>query len=360
MKTIKSIIILTLTLATFVSQIALSNATEPLPQQKKKTYKENPIPFKDWVATLKAEAMEKGISENIFDTAFADINLNGRVIELDRKQPEFTLTFQKYIKGRVTPGRISRGQDRIRENFDTLTAVGQKYGVQPRFIAAIWGMETNFGGYMGGMDVIRSLATLAYDPRRTTYFRKQLLLALKILEEGHIDYPNMKGSWAGAMGQGQFMPSSFFAFAQDFDGDGKRDIWKNEGDALASIANYLGKNRWNNSLTWGRQVTLPEGFDAANADQIKRTSKRGCRAMRQHSNPFSLSDWNKMGVRRMNGGDLPAVNVNATLVRPAGPDGPAFLTYGNYQAILSYNCSNYYALAVGQLADELLYAARGD
>jgi membrane-bound lytic murein transglycosylase B len=357
-KNIKSITILTLALVLFASFVSNSDAAEPT--QKKRTYKENPIPFKDWVATLRAEAMEQGISESTFDTAFATIVIHPRVIELDRKQPEFTLTFEKYIAGRVTPGRISRGQDRIREHFDTIKAVEQKYSVQSRFIAAIWGMETNFGGYIGGMDVIRSLTTLAYDPRRATYFRKQLLLALKILEEGHIDYANMKGSWAGAMGQGQFMPSSFYAFAQDFDGDGKRDIWKNEGDALASIANYLGKNGWNQAQTWGRQVTLPAGFDAANGESLKRTSKRGCRAMRQHTKSISLRKWNDLGIRRLNGDDLPDVAVNASLVRPAGPAGPAFLTYGNYQAILSYNCSNYYAIAVGQLADELLYAAKGN
>ncbi len=318
---------------------------------KTKTFPDQPE-FSEWLVDLKKEALAQGIPETLFDQAFDGISLNKTVIELDKKQPEFTVTFQDYIEKRLSNTRIDRGLAKLASHKDRLDAVAEKYGVQKRFITAIWGLETNYGGFTGGMNVVRSLATLAYDPRRSAYFRKELLMALQILNEGHIDLADFKGSWAGAMGQSQFMPTSFKAYAQDFDQDGRRDIWTTDVDALASIANYLKRYKWRNDMTWGRQVTLPENFDQYEEDIKQKGKPRGCRAERQHSDWFTLDDWQKMGVRRLNGDDLPAVNFKASLIRPAGKDGPAFLTYSNYRAILRYNCSNLYALSVSLLSDK--------
>lgn len=312
------------------------------------------VPFDQWLAELRAEALEQGIRPEILDEALANVTYDAGVVKADRNQPEFKQTFEGYMKARVSEARIRRGQEKIREHWDTLKAVGAAYGVQPHFIAAIWGIETNYGSYTGGKDVVQSLVTLAYDPRRSGYFRRELLTALRILNEGHIDPAHMKGSWAGAMGQPQFMPTSFWDYAQDFDGDGRRDIWTTPGDVFASIAYYLKRYGWQDEWTWGRRVTLPENFDIRIADQKLGPPQDRC-ALRDHIGDLSLDQWQALGVRRLNGDDLPNVNVEASLARPAGPDGPAFLTYGNFRAILRYNCSNYYALAVSHLADALKF-----
>ncbi len=314
----------------------------------------NPVPFAEWLVELRVEALADGIPEALFDAVFDGIEPNMRVIELDNRQPEFTITYGQYITGRVTETRIERGLAAMILNNDSLRAVAASYGVQGRFIAAIWGMETNYGTITGNMSVIRSLATLAWDPRRSSFFRKELLAALKILDEGHIAPEAMIGSWAGAMGQSQFMPSSFFGYAQDFDGDGRRDIWGNVGDVFASIANYLKRAGWRDDMTWGRQVILPDNFIEFEDNLAENGQNPGCsRAMRQHSKLLSLREWQELGVRRLNGGDLPSRDFQASLVRPSGSTGPAYLVYANYRAILRYNCSNFYALAVGQLADTL-------
>ncbi len=318
---------------------------------------DNPQTFADWLAELKAEALAEGISDKVFETAFAGIDLNPKVIELDRRQPEFTQTFNQYISKRVSPSRIKTGREKIAENRDSLKSVASAIGVQQRFIAGIWGMETNYGGYSGGYNIIRSLTTLAYDMRRSAYFRTQLIRALRILEEGHVTPQDFKGSWAGAMGQGQFMPSSFFAYAYDFDGDGKKDIWNNKSDVFASIGNYLKKHGWQDNRTWGRQVQLPADVDSL-WDKVKQTKEvKSCRrALKDHSRRLTLGEWQALGVRTVYGADLPKVkdpDFTASLVMPAGRDGPAFLTYQNFRAILSYNCSNFYALGVSLLSDEL-------
>ncbi|WP_339861327.1 lytic murein transglycosylase [Paremcibacter congregatus] len=324
---------------------------------KDRVVPDNPQPFEEWVADLKTEALGKGISESVFEAAFQDITPDPKVIKLDRHQPEFTQTYFDYISKRVSQTRIKNGLKKVAENADDLAAVEDKIGVQQRFIAGIWGMETNYGGYTGGYNVIKSLATLAYDMRRPTYFRSQLLGALRILEEGHITPEDFKGSWAGAMGQGQFMPTSFFAYAYDFDGDAKKDIWTNQKDVYASIANYLKKHGWESNRTWGRQVRLPQDIDGL-WEKVKQTGKvKSCRrALKDHSIQLSLPEWQALGVRTIYGADLPKVtdpDFTASLVMPAGKDGPAFLTYKNFRAILSYNCSNYYALGVSLLSDEL-------
>ncbi len=324
---------------------------------KERIVPDNPQSFSDWLIELKVEALKNDISETTFDAAFAGIEPNPKVIKLDRHQPEFTQTYFQYISKRVSQSRIKNGKIKVVENADSLNIVSEKIGVQQRFIAGIWGMETNYGSYSGGYNVIRSLATLAYDMRRPTYFRTQLIKALNILQEGHVNPDDFKGSWAGAMGQGQFMPSSFFAYAYDFDKDGKKDIWNNKADVFASIANYLKEHGWQSERTWGRQVMLPDDAKGL-LDKVRQTEKvKYCRrALKDHSKQYTMEEWQDMGVRTIYGSDLPTVAdpaFKASLIMPAGADGPAFLTYKNFRAILSYNCSNFYALGVSLLAEEL-------
>ncbi len=309
--------------------------------------------FDIWLKDLKTEALQGGVSQQVLDEALDGVTLNPRVIELDRRQPEFSMTFERYIKTRLSETRINKGREKVAANHTLLNDVSEKYGVDGRFIAAIWGLETNYGGYTGNMNTVRSLVTLAYDPRRSAFFRKELLSALKILSEGHISVANMKGSWAGAMGQSQFMPTSFHGYARDHNGDGRRDIWTTEADVFASIANYLKKHKWSANGTWGRPVTLPEGFSLTSPD-VKRTTKpkRCRRALKTHTRMLPLSRWQELGVRRLNGGDLPQVDIEASLVQPSGEGGQAYLTYANYRSILGYNCSNFYGIAVGLLADK--------
>ncbi len=309
--------------------------------------------FDDWLIKLRAEAKEKGISEKTIKLALTDLKVYPKAVKRDRSQPEFKRTFVSYSKKRLSDWRINTGMKMKKQHGELLEKVGKAYGVQPHFILAFWGLETNYGNYMGKNDIIRSLATLAFDKRRSAYFRKELFNALKILDEGHIALKDMKGSWSGAMGQGQFMPSSFLQFAEDFDGDGKKDIWNNKADVFASIANYLKHFGWNNQQTWGRQVTLPD--NAKNwIDQVKaQKPEKGCRALKTHTDKLSLDKWNDFGIRRLNTQDLPKVAMDATLILPDGINGPAFLTYPNYRTILRYNCANSYALTIGLLADKL-------
>ena len=300
--------------------------------------------FEDWLVELRAEAADRGISEATLNAALTGIEPIPRVIELDRKQPEFTLTFQEYLDRVVPQSRKNRAKARYEEHQAILKEVGDAYGVQPRFIVALWGIETDFGRVLGGFNVVPALATLAYDGRRSAYFRKELHHALRIIDEGHIAADQMKGSWAGAMGQSQFMPSSFNNFAQDYDGDGRQDIWGTQADVFASAANYLKKVGWRNDITWGRKVMLPETGAASRANAMKlhddKTWKR-------------LNEWAALGVKREDGTDLPDRNIKARLVMPGKEDGPAYLVYKNYEAILKWNRSNYFAIAVGTLSDSM-------
>jgi membrane-bound lytic murein transglycosylase B len=294
--------------------------------------------FEEWLAALKAEAMANGIAESTLEAAFEDLRPLDQVIELDRNQPEFTKDFSSYLKMTVTPSRISKGRSLMNEHRGLLQKIKDRYGVQPRFIVAIWGLESHFGTYLGRFPVISAVATLAYDARRSAFFRAELLNALKILDEGHIDVPNMQGSWAGAMGQLQFMPSTFVRFAVDEDNDGRKDIWRSLPDVFASAANYLSSSGWNGEYTWGREVTVPPGLDET---------------LYGMKTPKRLAQWQEIGIRRVNGDDLPAADIDASLIRPSGSSGPAFLVYKNYRAILRWNHSHLYALAVCRLSDKL-------
>ncbi len=343
---------ITLFSAAFVIGISAANAQRQVA--------DNPVPFEEWLAELKAEALQQGISQEILDITFEGLTPNERVVELDRRQPEFTQTAEEYLERRVSPTRIKNGRTKMAEFASVLNPSARNIAVQKRFIAAIWGMETNYGTYTGDFNVVRSLMTLAYDMRRSSFFRKELLKALAILEEGHITPDKMIGSWAGAMGQGQFMPTSFFAYAYDMDGDGKKDIWTNEADVFGSIGNYLAVHGWKPDQTWGREVKLPDDLaerqallDLTHEPNPPRSCKR---ALSDHSKKYSLDEWQEMGVRNLDGSDLPKVqntNIEATLLMPMGIEGPAYLTYQNFRSILTYNCSNLYALGVSLLSDQL-------
>ena len=297
--------------------------------------------FDDWLATLRADALAAGISEQTVATALANVELREKVVKYDRNQPEFKLTYPIYLKKVVTAGRVSQGKRLWAENQDLLEEIGAHYGVQPRFIVALWGIESGFGRHTGGFSVINALATMAYDGRRATFFRKELIEALKIIDEGHIAAPNMKGSWAGAMGQCQFMPSSFRAYAQDWDKDGKTDIWTNKADVFASIANYLKNARWRDDLTWGRQVRLPDGFDGTDLAEQKIVK--------------TMEEWRQLGLTNLNGAPLPNRNLSSRLVLPDGDEAMAFIVYSNFDSTLRWNRSNYFALAVGALSDAMAY-----
>ena len=293
----------------------------------------------NWKEKLKIEAIEKGISKNTLDLAIDDFKPIKRVIELDRRQPEFTLTLDQYLKRVIPSRRIKKGRLMLAKNNKILEKIGKKYSVQPRFIIALWGIETDFGRLDGGFSVVHSLATLALDGRRSKFFRKELIRALRILDQGHINIRDMRGSWAGAMGHFQFMPSSFENFAVDYDNDGKRDIWRNKKDAFASAANYLSKSGWKSDQTWGREVRIPEEFDETliNSKSFKRMSK-----------------WRSLGIKRANGRDLPSRELLGALVKSKDRDSKVYLVYKNYFTILKWNRSLYFAVAVGSLADAIV------
>lgn len=299
--------------------------------------------FDSWLAGLRDEAASRGIGDETLRTALAGLEPIPRVLELDRRQPEFTQTFWTYLERSVSDTRIQRGRDLLDTHAVLLDRIYREYGVQPRFLVSFWGLETNFGDYTGGFPVIGALATLAHDPRRADFFRNELFNALTILDQGHIALDQMSGSWAGAMGQPQFMPSTFTAYAIDGDGDGRIDIWNSLPDVFASAAHYLSSVGWNGEETWGREVQLPTGFD------IDLTGLE----TRRH-----IRDWAALGVRRANGAALPDADIEGSIVLPAGASGPAFLVYGNFRATMVWNRSILYALAVGHLADRMIGIGR--
>ena len=294
--------------------------------------------FTTWLQELRAEAVALGIRPQTLDVALIGLRPLPRVIELDRKQPEDTLTYAQYFERTLPAARVHRGLRLLNEHRPLLQEIGTKYGVPPGLIVALWGMETDFGRVTGNFSVLASLATLAYDGRRSAFFRHELLDALKIVDAGHVRPAAMTGSWAGAMGQNQFMPSSFLQYAVDYNGDGRCDIWTTLADVFASTANYLARAGWRWRQPWGHRVVLPADFDvASNAGQPSRT----------------LAVWQVMGVRRADGGAFPAEIESASLVLPNGATSPAFLVYPNYQVLLKWNRSHYFALTVGQFTDQL-------
>ena len=294
--------------------------------------------FKDWLVKLRAEAASKGIREEILKSALDNIKPINRVVELDRKQPEFTLTFWRYLNNAINDKRIRQGKEMLARHKELLQKTAERYGVQPRFIAAFWGLETNYGRTTGVFPVLGAVATLAHDGRRSRFFRSQLLAALTIMSRGDIDH-RVKGSWAGAMGNFQFIPTTYEDFAVDADGDGKRDMWNSFPDMFASAANYLSRSGWQGDWTWGREIRLPKGFEIELAGLNIRKP---------------LSRWRALGIKRMDGNNLPDIQAEASVVLPAGYNGPAFLVYKNFRTILTWNRSILYAIAIGHLADRLV------
>jgi membrane-bound lytic murein transglycosylase B len=305
-------------------------------------------PFPEWLAGVRAEAEARGIRPEVLDRALAGIEPVAQILERDRTQAEFTLTLDGYLRRRLPPRTIRTAREMYRRQRTLVDRIGKAYGVDPRLLIAVWGLESEFGRFAGVRPTFPTLATLAYDPRRGAMFRNELLDALEIVNRGDIELERLKGSWAGALGQPQFMPSSYLRYAQDFDGDGRRDIWSSPPDVFASIAYYLQQHGWQKSRTWGREVVV----SAAAAKKLEGLPRRseGCRARREMSIPQPLSAWSKLGLRTITHQPLPTAAIQASLIRD---ESRAFLVYGNYEALLDYNCAHSYALSVALLADRL-------
>ncbi len=308
-----------------------------------------PEPFAAFLAELIAEAQARGYAEELIREALHGLEPLPQVIQSDRTQAELNPGFGRYLASRLSPALIRRGRDLARTHRTLLSRIERQHDVQRRFLIAIWGIESRYGRLTGRTPVFQALATLAWEPRRAAFFRGELFDALTMVQRGHIDVRTMTGSWAGAMGQAQFMPSSYLKFAVDFDDDGRRDIWRSTPDALASIASYLKGFGWNGDQTWGREVKVTPAAAARIADAIpKRTM--GCYAERNMTERRPLGEWTTLGVTLANGAPLPRADMPAGLVDVGER---AFLVYPNYDAILAYNCAHYYALSVALLADRL-------
>lgn len=298
---------------------------------------ETPQDFTSWMEQLRVDAHAAGISQATIDKALAGIEApRPGVIDSDRNQPETKQSLADYVAIRVSEKRIAEGRQILRDYPTWLAKVERQYGVQRRFIVALWGIESNYGRHTGQVPIVQALVTLAYDQRRGAYFRKELFEALRILDAGHVRLEDMKGSWAGAMGHFQFMPTSYRHYAVDADGDGRINLWNSIPDALASAGNYLAKAGWQGDRTWGRPVELPKKFDISLAG---------------HKTRLTLSRWQKLGVRRIDGRALPQGNLQASLLLPDGRSGQAYLVYDNFRVLLKWNRSDSFAVAVGTLAD---------
>jgi len=291
--------------------------------------------FERWLTGLRREALSQGISSAILDEALSGLAPLPRVIQLDLRQPEFTMSFEEYLKLVAPQERIEEGRARLAENRPLLQDVSARYGVQPQFIVALWSIESDFGRRMGSFSVVEALVTLAYDGRRSNYFRGELLQALRILNDGDIKPHQMLGSWAGAMGQCQFMPSSFRSYAVDYDNDGRRNIWESRADVFASIANYLSQHGWRSGQPWGQEVRLPNHFNK------KLLSKKHRK---------TLGEWEALGVKPTEGEQFPPSITRASLIRAGEKE---YLVYDNWQTLMKWNPSIYFSTAVGYLADRI-------
>lgn len=296
--------------------------------------------FEQYLADLKFQAIELGYASDFVERVFAGVSYRKKTVTADKNQVETKLTLDKYLATRVPDWKVKKSVDLMAQHQVLLDQVAQQYGVQKRFIVALWGNESNFGNIMGKHSVINSLVTLAYEGRREALFKKQLFAALEILKQGHVKLVDFVGSWAGAMGQSQFMPTSFLDYAVDFDDDGRKDIWNNKADVFASIANFLQSEGWSDQLTWGRQVTVPDSFNFSLAG-LAPTSKRW------------LADWQAMQVRRYDGGDLPDIAIKGSLIAPDGEAGRIYLVYNNFHTLMKWNRSSYFGLSVSYLSERI-------
>jgi len=293
--------------------------------------------FAQWLAAVRQEAIAQGASPAAIDPVLSQVRYDPVIVERDQSQPEFVSTFWSYLGRAVTEDRVLRGRAALQQYAGVLGQIEQRYGVPRHYIVAFWAAESNFGEIQGSFQVIQSIATRAYDRRSRGGFRQQLIDALRMVSNG-VPANRMTGSWAGAMGQPQFMPSAFLQFAVDFDGNGFPNIWDSEPDVFASIANYLARNGWQRDALWGREVQLPSNFNWE---------------LTSLDTELPLSEWQRLGVRRVGGSNLPVADLTASIVLPAGHQGPAFMVYDNFSVILTYNRATFYALTIGHLADRL-------
>lgn len=306
--------------------------------------------FATWLEGVRVEALTRGISAATVNRALADVSEpEAVVVARDRAQPEQVQSLDRYVAQRVSLQVRRSARTHATTHARVLAKVESTFGVSKEVVVAIWGLESNFGRFTGVRPTIASLATLAYDPRRSTLFRNELFHALTIVDQGHISLEELKGSWAGAMGQPQFMPSSYLKHAVDFDGDGKANIWTSETDVFASIANYLNHAGWVRGERWGREVKISKAVMARVEDSVPmRTS--GCRAVREMTESRPLAEWTRLGVVQANGSRLPRADMEASLVRGLNRH---FLVYRNYDALIDYNCAHSYAISAGLLSDSL-------
>jgi membrane-bound lytic murein transglycosylase B len=309
-----------------------------------------PAPFEEWLAGFRAEALAKGISQRTVDAALGSVERLPVVVERDRTQAEATLTLSQYLARRLPSSVVRTARQVAKGHRAELRRVTAQYGVPSSVIVAVWGMESNFGRFQGVRPTISALATLAYDGRRPALFRDELVAALRIIDRGDVAPEALRGSWAGAMGQAQFMPSSYLRWAVDGDGDGRRDIWTSLPDVFASIASYLKEHGWAQDQRWGREVRLAGKTAARVAAAVPLRLTGACQAVREMTEGRPLSTWRGLGITQRSGAALPASDLPASLVRV---DTRSFLVYGNYEALLAYNCAHTYALSIGILADRI-------
>ena len=307
-----------------------------------------PPPFDQWLAELRAEAEGRGLPAELLDRTLSGIQPVKKILDRDRAQAEFTLDLEQYLKRRLTRDTVRTAQRMFSRHRALLARIEKQYGVPAPVLVSVWGLESNFGRFPGVRPTIPTLVTLAYDPRRGSMFRSELFSALEILNRGDVELENLKGSWAGALGQPQFMPSSYLQFAQDFDGDGRKDIWTSISDVFASVANFLQHHGWAKGARWGREVKIPRELN----DEALAIPRReaGCRATRLMTDPRTIAEWRKFGIRTTTGAALPKSELNGSLVL-AGTR--SFLVYDNYDALLGYNCAHSYTLSVALLSDLL-------
>jgi membrane-bound lytic murein transglycosylase B len=305
--------------------------------------------FAAFVEELRADALARGVSAATVERAFAGLEPSPTVIERDQTQAEIVLSVDRYVTRRLTRTVVRSGRQHATQHRALLQQVTARYGVPGRVVIAVWGLESNYGRFSGVRPTIQALATLAWEGRRGAFFRGELMDALNVVDRGYIAIDQLRGSWAGAMGQTQFMPSSYLKWAEDFDGDGDRDIWRSTPDVFASIANYLEKHGWSRETTWGREVRLPSSGLATLRERAGMRAE-GCRAEREMTNALPLDRWQTLGVRTATGTALPRRAIDASLIHTGQR---AYLVYGNYESLLEYNCAHSYALAVALLSEQV-------
>ena len=313
------------------------------------------LEWNNWISQIKSEALTKGISQETLDNQFKNLKPQSKIIMRDRCQPESKITLKEYLFYRLDKGKIYAAKKMMKKYKNELNLISEHFKIQPRFIISILGMESYFGQNQGKIKTMNAVATLAFDRRRSDFYKKQLFATLKIIDDKIIESDNLKGSWGGALGMTQMLPTTFLESGYDWDGNGV-DIWNSYEDAFASIANYLtslDKNPWSQNITWGREVLPPNNLNEI-YDNLKQKNPKGCGAVKSRSIPKKLMEWSDLGFKNIDGSTLPTNNsIDARLIAPDGIEGRLFLVYQNYKNLLYYNCSSYYAVSIGLLSDEI-------